>query len=754
MDSLKGLYNVAFVKLFISLLFTILLNHLCLRGLGIISWIIVFIPFMLMSLIVALLLTMFGLDPSTGKLNVNKENEAKQRELDAREKAILEYGMNRSKSDYMQRLADMGYADLQSQNSKAVATSILDENVQKGSTKIPVSNARAKGFREGQKILIGSGSKQEERTIVGFGSIVLDRPLEYDHTRGTLVFIVIPSQYQSNRSHSSVYDGTSGTSSYDLVQGSSARNRLRTRILAEEIYYSLEGKVSSSTIKLEKDVAGKTRKIFLDNCDTVINIIYEDLYYRLNNIDGIFDLPEDEQADKIKQALLNINNWGVMRNTGGTVVAFNNFDVNDFRKYQEQLQSTDSSWSDTVVSNYQTRIASKYESKCTKIQVKLNNYAQEAGINFDDVYTNSGESAFTSLYDQAYSSDTLNSNFVAPTTCTSELSSLCQLRKSGECRPCDKSTEFIEGSSSVPAKVACPYLCAASDLDLSDSTTNINKSKLCGYCHLCKGPAANDPLGSGTTKSPPDGKAWVTMSNLVAGTSITDLPLPTKFNDVGNQLGAGNKNWWKLRYPSESGVSIRSCQGDTARTIDDGNMYTREQNQTYGQHSHVKVNKLLRAYSSIDGVTTIDDTVKNTNVNAQSMIDSTSGWLPKTDDSEPFISLDLGGLYSVRGVFTQSHASGTGDVSKYTVETSTDGSSWTPVDANKKFTHDYGWKGSSEGWNKRSLGTFADAIQARYVKIKPVEKVASKRYAMRVGLYAAGCSSESCITNEVTTSNN
>ena len=36
MDSLKGMYNIAFVKLFISLLFTILLNHLCQRGLGII----------------------------------------------------------------------------------------------------------------------------------------------------------------------------------------------------------------------------------------------------------------------------------------------------------------------------------------------------------------------------------------------------------------------------------------------------------------------------------------------------------------------------------------------------------------------------------------------------------------------------------------------------------------------------------------------------------------------------------------------
>jgi len=67
MDSLKGLYNMAMVKVFVSILFTILLNHLCERGLGIISWIIVFIPFMLMSLIVALLLTTFGLNPTTGK---------------------------------------------------------------------------------------------------------------------------------------------------------------------------------------------------------------------------------------------------------------------------------------------------------------------------------------------------------------------------------------------------------------------------------------------------------------------------------------------------------------------------------------------------------------------------------------------------------------------------------------------------------------------------------------------------------------
>ena len=69
-DSVKGLYNTALVKIWVAFIFTILLNYLCQLGLGIISWIIVFIPFILMTLIVAILLLMFGLDPTTGKLKI------------------------------------------------------------------------------------------------------------------------------------------------------------------------------------------------------------------------------------------------------------------------------------------------------------------------------------------------------------------------------------------------------------------------------------------------------------------------------------------------------------------------------------------------------------------------------------------------------------------------------------------------------------------------------------------------------------
>jgi hypothetical protein len=51
------------------IIITILLNTLCQGGMTIISWIIVFVPFMFMSLIVGILLYVFGLDAATGTLN-------------------------------------------------------------------------------------------------------------------------------------------------------------------------------------------------------------------------------------------------------------------------------------------------------------------------------------------------------------------------------------------------------------------------------------------------------------------------------------------------------------------------------------------------------------------------------------------------------------------------------------------------------------------------------------------------------------
>jgi hypothetical protein len=67
-DTFKGLYNTAFIKIIVTIMVTLLLNILCEKGLSVVSWIIVFIPFILMTVIVSMLLYIFGLDAATGTL--------------------------------------------------------------------------------------------------------------------------------------------------------------------------------------------------------------------------------------------------------------------------------------------------------------------------------------------------------------------------------------------------------------------------------------------------------------------------------------------------------------------------------------------------------------------------------------------------------------------------------------------------------------------------------------------------------------
>jgi len=74
-DVLQGAYNTAFFKGVVLIMVGILLNLLCQRGLSVVSWIIVFIPFIFISVIVAVLLYAFGLDPNTGMLNTTPDTD-------------------------------------------------------------------------------------------------------------------------------------------------------------------------------------------------------------------------------------------------------------------------------------------------------------------------------------------------------------------------------------------------------------------------------------------------------------------------------------------------------------------------------------------------------------------------------------------------------------------------------------------------------------------------------------------------------
>ena len=68
-DLFRKMYNTAIVKSAVAIVFTTVLNMLCARGLTMVSWFIVFIPFVTMTLVTGILLYVFGLAPFTGKLN-------------------------------------------------------------------------------------------------------------------------------------------------------------------------------------------------------------------------------------------------------------------------------------------------------------------------------------------------------------------------------------------------------------------------------------------------------------------------------------------------------------------------------------------------------------------------------------------------------------------------------------------------------------------------------------------------------------
>ena len=75
LDTFQGNFNTALMKTIVMVLFALLLNLLCKAGMGVISWIIVLIPFLFMSVIVTILLVSFGLDPSTGEINNQSDNK-------------------------------------------------------------------------------------------------------------------------------------------------------------------------------------------------------------------------------------------------------------------------------------------------------------------------------------------------------------------------------------------------------------------------------------------------------------------------------------------------------------------------------------------------------------------------------------------------------------------------------------------------------------------------------------------------------
>lgn len=73
-DIIKNMYNTALLKFVVMIIFTLILNILCSSGLSVVAWILVFVPFIMMTVITSLLLYVFGLSPYNGKLEYSNVN--------------------------------------------------------------------------------------------------------------------------------------------------------------------------------------------------------------------------------------------------------------------------------------------------------------------------------------------------------------------------------------------------------------------------------------------------------------------------------------------------------------------------------------------------------------------------------------------------------------------------------------------------------------------------------------------------------
>ena len=83
----------------------------------------------------------------------------------------------------------------------------LKTEIPKGTVNLPVDNPESDGFKIGQTITIGKGENKEERIIVGFGSLILDRPLEKNHGKESIITVISePKKEFKKIEHCEIYN--------------------------------------------------------------------------------------------------------------------------------------------------------------------------------------------------------------------------------------------------------------------------------------------------------------------------------------------------------------------------------------------------------------------------------------------------------------------------------------------------------------------------------------------------------------------
>lgn len=74
-------FESATIKIILSIFYTLILQYLCSVGLDILSWIIVFIPFVLMSTVVIILMIAFGFGDKVNEIRNKQYNMVEQQNM-------------------------------------------------------------------------------------------------------------------------------------------------------------------------------------------------------------------------------------------------------------------------------------------------------------------------------------------------------------------------------------------------------------------------------------------------------------------------------------------------------------------------------------------------------------------------------------------------------------------------------------------------------------------------------------------------
>ena len=80
LDMFKELYQEALFKLVALIIITLMLNILCEQNLEIVAWIIVLVPFILMTEMIIMLVYIFGVNASNGTIDYKKDENEDQDE--------------------------------------------------------------------------------------------------------------------------------------------------------------------------------------------------------------------------------------------------------------------------------------------------------------------------------------------------------------------------------------------------------------------------------------------------------------------------------------------------------------------------------------------------------------------------------------------------------------------------------------------------------------------------------------------------